>query len=79
LWHFCHLLLVIRQQPHWDAGTRLVVEITPDGVLLRAAPLFSVTKPRRSLGRFASAERPTVLRQWWREQPARPGRSHARG
>src|ERR1700748_1967077 len=35
----------IRQQRRWDAGTRLVVEDTPEGVLLRPAPLFPVTKP----------------------------------
>src|SRR3954454_4980392 len=34
----------IRQQRRWQAGTRLVVEDTPDGVLLRPAPLFPVTK-----------------------------------
>lgn len=34
----------IRQQRHWGAGTRLVVENTPDGVLLRAAPLFPPTQ-----------------------------------
>jgi AbrB family looped-hinge helix DNA binding protein len=36
----------IRQQRRWEAGTRLVVEDTPDGVLLRPAPLFPVTKPK---------------------------------
>lgn len=35
----------IRGRRHWHAGTRLVVEDTPDGVLLNAAPLF---KPTRS-------------------------------
>jgi AbrB family looped-hinge helix DNA binding protein len=33
----------IRHQRHWDAGTRLVVEDTEDGVLLKAAPLFATT------------------------------------
>jgi AbrB family looped-hinge helix DNA binding protein len=31
----------IRQQRRWDAGTRLVVEDTEEGVLLKAAPLFA--------------------------------------
>jgi AbrB family looped-hinge helix DNA binding protein len=31
----------IRQKRQWDAGTRLVVEETSDGVLLRAAPVFA--------------------------------------
>ena len=34
----------IRRQRHWDAGTRLVVEETGDGVLLKAAPLFEATE-----------------------------------
>jgi AbrB family looped-hinge helix DNA binding protein len=34
----------IRQQRQWNAGTRLVVENTPDGVLLKAAPLFAATR-----------------------------------
>jgi len=34
----------IRQQRQWDAGTRLVVEDTEDGVLLRRAPLFPETQ-----------------------------------
>src|SRR5882672_1617696 len=40
----------IRQQRRWEAGTRLVVEDTPDGVLLRPAPLFPVTKPKDVFG-----------------------------
>jgi AbrB family looped-hinge helix DNA binding protein len=31
---------VIRDQHHWSAGTRLTIEITPDGVLLKSIPLF---------------------------------------
>lgn len=30
----------IRDQMHWDAGTRLTVENTPDGVLLKSTPIF---------------------------------------
>ncbi len=41
----------IREQRHWDAGTRLVVEDTADGVLLKAAPVFA---PTRSADVFAS-------------------------
>lgn len=33
----------IRDQRHWAAGTQLVVEDTPDGVLLKPAPAFAVT------------------------------------
>ena len=31
----------VREQLHWEAGTRLVVENTEDGVLLKAAPVFA--------------------------------------
>jgi AbrB family looped-hinge helix DNA binding protein len=33
----------IRDQRHWAAGTRLTVEDTPEGVLLKATPLFAKT------------------------------------
>ena len=33
----------IRQRRQWDAGTRLTVEDTEEGVLLKAAPLFAPT------------------------------------
>ena len=35
----------IREQLHWSPGTRLTVEHTADGVLLKAAPLFAPTRP----------------------------------
>ena len=34
----------IRQQRHWETGTRLIVENTAEGVLLKAAPLFAPTR-----------------------------------
>lgn len=34
----------IRSKRHWDAGTKLIVEDTPQGVLLKAAPLFKPTR-----------------------------------
>ena len=33
----------IRDHRHWPAGTKLTVEETPDGVLLKPAPLFQPT------------------------------------
>ena len=35
----------VRDRRGWASGTRLVVEDTAEGVLLRAAPLFAATKP----------------------------------
>lgn len=33
----------IRDLRHWPAGTQLAVEDTPDGVLLKAVPIFPKT------------------------------------
>lgn len=35
----------VRNRHRWDAGTRLVVEDTADGVLLRQAPHFPESRP----------------------------------
>ena len=35
----------LRRRRGWEAGTVLQVEETPDGVLLKAAPLFPPTEP----------------------------------
>lgn len=40
----------IRQRRQWGPGTRLQVEDTPDGVLLKAAPLFAPTRPEDVFG-----------------------------
>jgi AbrB family looped-hinge helix DNA binding protein len=43
----------IRQRRHWRPGTRLVVEDTRDGVLLKAAPVFAATRPEEVAGVLA--------------------------
>jgi len=40
----------IREQRHWPAGTELVVEDTPEGVLLKAKPAFAPTRPKDVFG-----------------------------
>jgi AbrB family looped-hinge helix DNA binding protein len=40
----------IREQRRWSAGTRLVVEDTPDGVLLTGQPMFAPTRPKDVFG-----------------------------
>jgi AbrB family looped-hinge helix DNA binding protein len=35
----------IRQNRNWPAGTRLIVEETTGGILLKAAPVFPPTRP----------------------------------
>jgi AbrB family looped-hinge helix DNA binding protein len=40
----------IRELRHWPAGTELVVEDTPEGVLLKAKPFFATTRPKDVFG-----------------------------
>jgi AbrB family looped-hinge helix DNA binding protein len=51
----------IRKQRQWSAGTRLTVENTPDGVLLRPIPDFPKTKPTEVFGCLAFTGRPKTL------------------
>ena len=51
----------IREQRNWDAGTRLVVENTPDGVLLRRAPAFAATQPGEVFGMLPFTGEPKSL------------------
>ena len=43
----------IRRTLRWGAGTRLVVENTPEGVLLKPAPAFAETRSEDVFGRLA--------------------------
>ena len=45
----------IRRDRNWNAGTRLVVEDTADGVLLRRAAVFAQTLPEDVFGSLAYA------------------------
>jgi AbrB family looped-hinge helix DNA binding protein len=40
----------IREQRHWPAGTELIVEDTPEGVLLSAKPSFAPTRSQDVFG-----------------------------
>jgi len=51
----------IRQSRHWRPGTRLVVEDTPDGVLLKAAPLFPETRVEDVFGSLPWSAPPVTL------------------
>lgn len=51
----------IRDQRRWSAGTRLTVEETPDGVLLRAAPLFPPTTIDEVAGMLRHGAKPLSL------------------
>ena len=43
----------IRRALRWEAGTRLVVENRPEGVLLRREPAFAETRPEDVFGCLA--------------------------
>ena len=51
----------LRQALHWEAGTRLTVESTPDGVLLKPRPAFPETRPEDVYGRLAPRGAPKSL------------------
>lgn len=68
----------IRQQRRWDAGTRLVVEDTPDGVLLKAAPLFPVTRLEDVFGMLPYEGPPKTIEEMNAGIVAEARRRHAR-
>ena len=68
----------IRQRRHWDAGTRLVVEDTVDGVLLKAAPSFERTQPDEVFGSLKVSGSPKTLEEMDAGVLAEASRRHAR-
>lgn len=53
----------IRDRRQWDPGTRLVVEDTEDGVLLRPAPLFAATDIASVFGSLPVAGRARTIEE----------------
>ncbi|MGE0714248.1 MAG: AbrB/MazE/SpoVT family DNA-binding domain-containing protein [Alphaproteobacteria bacterium] len=53
----------IRQRLGWRAGTRLVVEDTPGGVLLKPPSAFAATRPEDVFGSLRRPGRPKTLRE----------------
>jgi AbrB family looped-hinge helix DNA binding protein len=53
----------IRDQLHWDTGTRLIVETTEDGVRLRAAPVFAPTDPNDVFGCLKYSGAPKTIEE----------------
>ncbi|MES0026024.1 MULTISPECIES: AbrB family transcriptional regulator [unclassified Mesorhizobium] len=68
----------IRKRRHWGAGTRLQVEDTPDGVLLRPAPAFAPTRPEDVFGVLPHSGRPKTLEEMDAAVLAEARRRHAR-
>ncbi len=68
----------IRDQRHWLAGTELVVEDTPDGVLLKAAPYFTPTRPKDVFGSLRHDGPPKTVGDMAAGIAAEAKRRHAR-
>jgi AbrB family looped-hinge helix DNA binding protein len=68
----------IRQSRHWDAGTKLVVENTPEGVLLKPAPLFPETRLEDVFGCLAYKGTPKSIEEMDAAVVAEAKRRHAR-
>jgi AbrB family looped-hinge helix DNA binding protein len=69
----------IRQRRHWEPGTRLVVEDTPDGVLLKPATVFAPTRPQDVAGMLAYRGPPKTLDEMDAAIIAEAARRRARG
>ena len=67
----------IRQALRWEAGMRLVVENTPEGVLLKPAPVFAETRPEDVFGRLACNGPPRTLAEMEAGVLAEAERRHA--
>jgi AbrB family looped-hinge helix DNA binding protein len=53
----------IRQRRHWDTGTRLLIEDTAEGVLLKAAPIFEAKRSDEVFGSLKVSGPPKTLEQ----------------
>ena len=53
----------IRQRRKWNAGTRLLVEDTRDGVLLKRAPAFAQTRPEQVFASLPYRGKPKTLEE----------------
>jgi len=69
----------IRDRRHWPAGTRLVVEDTPNGVLLKLAPAFAPTRPEDVRGMLAYKGKPKTIEEMDAGIAEEVRRRHARG
>jgi AbrB family looped-hinge helix DNA binding protein len=69
----------IRENHNWDAGTRLIVEDTADGVLLKAAPVFPPTKPEDVFCSLRWNGQPKTLEEMDAAIAAEVKERHARG
>ena len=69
----------IREQRHCKAGTRLIIEDTPEGVLLSAAPAFARTRLEDVFACLSYAGEPKTLEEMEAAIVKETKRRHARG
>ena len=69
----------IRQARRWEAGTRLTVENTPEGVLLKPEPVFAETRLEDVFGCLAYRGAPKTLEEMDAGIRAEAKRRHAGG
>lgn len=69
----------IRRRRGWDAGTRLVIEDTQDGVLLKPAPAFAPTRMEDVFGALPHEGPPMSQQEMDAAIEAEVRRRHARG
>ena len=53
----------VRQRRDWEAGTRLLIEETAEGVLLKRAPAFAATRPDEVFGQLPHQGAPKSLEE----------------
>jgi AbrB family looped-hinge helix DNA binding protein len=68
----------IRDERDWRPGTELIVEDTPDGVLLKAKPAFPRTKPKDVFGSAPYKGPPKTIEEMDAAIAAELKRRHAR-
>ena len=69
----------IRERRNWVPGTRLVVEDTTDGVLLKMAPVFAPTRPEHVAGMLTYRGPPRTVEEMDAAITAEVKRRRARG
>jgi AbrB family looped-hinge helix DNA binding protein len=68
----------VRAEKHWDAGTRLIVENTPDGVLLKQALAFAPSRIEDVFASLPWTDAPTSIEAMDAAVLAEAKRRHAR-
>ena len=67
----------VRRLLRWEAGTRLIVENTPEGLLLKPEPVFAETRPEEVFGCLAWDGTPKSLSDMQAGVLAEARRRHA--